>query len=198
MYTKKQLEIRLSKLRVGNDLNSLYEQYPTDPSNAAWIVFKAAMDNNVTNRSVIDLGTGNGIFAIAAYLMGADPVTGIDLDGTQVDIARENAAGMNITFETKDVTEVMGHFYTAFMNPPFGSVNPHADKPFLSKALDVANWIYSVHNLKSSEFVRSFYESAAEIVYEEKLELRMPRLYRYHTHDFQIIPAVLFVVKVHA
>ncbi len=89
MYTKKQLEIRLSKLRVGNSLNSLYEQYPTDPSNAAWIVFKAAMDDNVSTRSVIDLGTGNGIFAIAAYLMGADPVTGIDLDGSQIDIARE-------------------------------------------------------------------------------------------------------------
>lgn len=195
MYTKKQLEIKLSRLKVGNHLISGYEQYPTDSSNSAWIVFKATLDGNVYGKNVIDLGTGNGIFAIGAHLMGAASVTGIDMDGTQINIARENSLGMGLNFETMDVVDVKGKFDTAFMNPPFGSVNPHADVPFLSKALEVASWIYSVHNIKSSEFVRSFYESAAEIVYSEKIGLMIPRLYSHHTHDLQIIPAVFYVVK---
>ncbi|QRF74718.1 ribosomal protein L11 methyltransferase [Thermoplasmatales archaeon] len=195
MYTKKQLEIKLSRLKIGNHLISGYEQYPTDSSNSAWIVFKATLDGNVYGKNVIDLGTGNGIFAIGAHLMGAASVNGIDMDATQINIARENSLGMGLNFETMDVVDVKGKFDTAFMNPPFGSVNPHADVPFLSKALEVASCIYSVHNIKSSEFVRSFYESRAEIVYTEKISLKIPRLYRHHTHVLQIIPAVFYVVK---
>jgi ribosomal protein L11 methyltransferase len=52
----------------------------------------AAMEPIITpGTSVLDVGTGSGILAIAAVLLGATPVLGIDIDPIAVDVARENA-----------------------------------------------------------------------------------------------------------
>ncbi|MGE0446213.1 MAG: 50S ribosomal protein L11 methyltransferase [Vicinamibacterales bacterium] len=57
-------------------------------------------------RSVIDVGTGSGVLAIAASLLGASPVTGIDDDPDAVQAARENL-GLNpkatVTFDVIDL-----------------------------------------------------------------------------------------------
>ncbi len=42
--------------------------------------------------SVLDLGTGSGILAIAAALLGAKPVWACDIDADAVEVARENIA----------------------------------------------------------------------------------------------------------
>jgi ribosomal protein L11 methyltransferase len=44
------------------------------------------------DQTVLDLGTGSGILAIAAALMGAERVVAVDIDPVAVGIARENAA----------------------------------------------------------------------------------------------------------
>ena len=44
----------------------------------------------VEAKSVLDVGTGSGILAIAAAKRGASPVVGVDLDDLAVDAAREN------------------------------------------------------------------------------------------------------------
>jgi ribosomal protein L11 methyltransferase len=41
-------------------------------------------------RSVLDVGTGSGILLITAAMLGAGPMTGIDLDPMAVDVARKN------------------------------------------------------------------------------------------------------------
>lgn len=55
-------------------------------------------------KSVLDLGCGSGILAIAAAKMGAETVLGTDIDPTSVEISRENARlnGVEIPFAVSD------------------------------------------------------------------------------------------------
>lgn len=62
----------------------------------------------VSGCHVLDLGTGGGLVAIAAALMGAASVTGIDIDPWAVSAARLNAEanGVVADFRQGDVAEV--------------------------------------------------------------------------------------------
>ena len=56
--------------------------------------------------SVLDVGTGSGVLAIAAATVGAEPVVGIDIDPAAVPVAEANARanGVVIRASTDDVT----------------------------------------------------------------------------------------------
>ena len=55
-------------------------------------ILTALLDNELVGKSVIDMGTGTGILAILAAMRGANPVTGIELDGFAYENAVENVA----------------------------------------------------------------------------------------------------------
>jgi ribosomal protein L11 methyltransferase len=59
------------------------------PTTASVIRLMAALD--LSGKTVLDFGTGTGILAILAVRMGAHKVTGIDIDPSAVENARENA-----------------------------------------------------------------------------------------------------------
>ncbi len=51
-----------------------------------------ALERLAPDRAVLDVGTGTGILAIAAALLGARKVVALDLDPVAVDVARDNIA----------------------------------------------------------------------------------------------------------
>lgn len=66
-------------------------------------------------ESVLDIGCGSGIIGIAAALLGAGRVTGVDIDPVAVKVARENAAVNHVeqtaVFKQGDLTEqITGKF----------------------------------------------------------------------------------------
>lgn len=71
------------------------------------LCLRALTSLDVLDRTVLDLGTGSGVLAMAAVLAGAREATGIDIDLDAV-LAAERSAALNVlprpvTFRTADV-----------------------------------------------------------------------------------------------
>ena len=47
--------------------------------------------------TVLDIGSGSGILSIAAILLGAKDVVGVDIDPVAVKVAKENAELNNVS-----------------------------------------------------------------------------------------------------
>ena len=68
----KQLEAVLQQVEPFKDPKVQLEQYPTSPHLAARVIFTASeVYNDIVDKSVVDLGCGTGILAIAAQLLGS-------------------------------------------------------------------------------------------------------------------------------
>ncbi|MEP6694131.1 MAG: 50S ribosomal protein L11 methyltransferase [Chloroflexota bacterium] len=69
-------------------------------------------------KSLLDVGTGSGILAIAAAKRGATPVVAVDTDTLAVDAARENAVrnGVAIPVAEGSAAEVPGRFDVVIAN----------------------------------------------------------------------------------
>jgi putative methylase len=183
---RKQLAIILSKLAPSPKPKLKWEGYTLDPESAAEIAYIAAWANNdIQDKTVIDLGCGSGKLAIAAALLGAERVVGVDIDKEAVKTAKTNArqAGVTISLVAADIQCLTGHFDTALTNPPFGSWHKGADVQFLMKALETSDVVYSLH--KRSKTVRSFLaqkipelEGIVSQIYE--MEINIARTYRFH------------------
>lgn len=155
---KKDLEIALGKLEAFSDPDPRLEQYPTPASVAADILFRAYSYGDVEGMKVIDLGCGTGIFAVGAALLGAGLVIGFDVSEKAIETAKKNAvsAGADIEFVVSDVSDVSEGADTVFMNPPFGCQTRRADRPFLDKAMECAECVYSLHKAETFPFVEEY------------------------------------------
>jgi len=81
-------------------------------------------------RSVLDVGTGSGILAIAAAKRGASPVVAVDTDPLAVDAARENAVGNGVAIPVGEgsAADVPGRFDVVVANivsPVLQRIAPH-------------------------------------------------------------------------
>jgi len=155
---KKHLAMLLSRLEGFPEPKPELEQYRTPGDVAAELLWLAASAGDIAGKVVADLGAGTGVLAIGAKLLGAEKVYAVEADEKALQVARKNAerAGVEVEFVNADVSEFDERVDTVVMNPPFGSQRKHADRPFLLKAFEVADVVYSIHLAKPE--VRGFIE----------------------------------------
>ncbi len=174
------------------------EQYPTPAGVAAEVAYIAHAKGDLAGCRVLDLGCGNGILGIAARLLGAAEVVGVDIDPHAIEVARRNGrrARVEVDWRHAGVTSVEGSFDTALMNPPFGSQTKHADLPFLDRAIAVARVVYSFHNGVTAEFIlRRIQAQGGRVTDRIPYEFPLRRTFSFHRQEARRIPVVLFRIE---
>lgn len=196
---KVQLERLLQGLDAVPTSRPEEEQVPTPAGIAAELGYLGAAKGDLAAARVLDLGCGNGILAIAAKLLGARHVVGVDRDATAVEVARRNGrrVGADVEWRREDVASVDGPFDTVVTNPPFGAQRRHADRPFIDKALQVGRVAYSFHNGLTESYVRNRIQARGGRVTDRILyDFPIPRSYAFHRDEIRRIPVVLLRTEV--
>ncbi len=195
---KRALEMKLQSLETLGEKSAYLEQYETPAGIAADILFFAYSMGDVKGKRVCDLGCGAGIFAIGAYLLGASDVFGIDIDEKAVDVANRNSEriGAHAGFYVGDVKTFNMPCDTVVQNPPFGSQNRHADRPFLEKAMEIADVIYTMHMRNTENFIRKIVRSAgADITHEMEYDFPVKRTFGFHRSEMMRFPVKMFRIE---
>ncbi|WAC04718.1 MAG: METTL5 family protein [Methanoregula sp.] len=190
----KKLEMALQRLAGFPRPRAALEQYQTPAPLAARLLYHALMKGDIEKKSVCDLGTGTGVLAIGAALLGAENVRGIDIDHSATVVAKENATlmGVDVEFLVVDVRDAslagrIGNCDTVIMNPPFGAQEAHADRPFIDLALLTAPVTYGIFNAGSTQFIRTYTEGRAEIAERVGGVFPIKRTFSFHTKEIQEI-----------
>lgn len=186
----KQLEMTLQKAKGYEKPRPSLEQYMTPAPLAARLLYHALMKGDIEGRNVCDLGSGTGVLAIGAALLGAESVKGVEKDPNAIAVAQENAAllGADVDFIAADILdktlpEKIGPCDTVIMNPPFGAQKIHADRPFVDLALTAAPVVYSIFNAGSTPFIKAFIRKRAEVAEQVGSAFAIKRTFAFHTRD---------------
>lgn len=195
---KKDLEIALEKVKPFANPDPKLEQYPTPATITADIVYNAYAAGDIEGMKVLDLGCGTGMFSIAASLMGAGMVVGYDISPEALEIARSNSGtfGLDIDFRLSDVRDVHEGADTVLMNPPFGSQKRNADRPFLDKAMESAERVYSIHMANTLEFIKEYAEEKGRRVASYKIyKYVIPHTFSFHTKAKQTVEIAAVLIQ---
>jgi putative methylase len=153
---------------------------------------------DIAGRSVVDLGSGNGILAIGGKLLGASRVVGVESDPQAVAVARRNAerARVDVEWRLGHVTSFRERVDTVVMNPPFGAQTRHADRPFLDTAMAVGRVMYTFLNAEAEAFVRRRIEGAGgRIDQRHEYAFPIPHLFPFHRQGVRAVPVLLYRVE---
>ncbi|MBO6084248.1 MAG: methyltransferase [Candidatus Methanomethylophilaceae archaeon] len=178
MMKKKDLEMGLQKVRNFEDPDPFLEQYMTPATIAADILFDAYSKGDIENLKVVDLGCGTGMFSIGAWMLGAAQVDGFDISESALRIAEKNKKelGAEVSFHNIDIINVKEGADTIFMNPPFGCQNRNADRPFLDRAMELSECVYSIHMANTLDFITEYVEKRGRRV-------EFSKIYKYDIHN---------------
>lgn len=188
------LETHLQQVEVFEKPKVLLEQYPTRPHIAAsmlWTIESSFQD--ISDCAVADLGCGSGVLSIGSVMLGAQLVTGIDIDEDALDILRENRNDFemdgNIDMILADITDVNSlekmhkKFDTVIMNPPFGTKhNKGIDMIFVKNALNLArNSVYSLHKTSTRQhIITKAKDWGVDVKVIAELRYDLPATYKHH------------------
>ena len=195
---RKDLEICLQKVQPFRDPSASLEQYPTPSVIASDILFAAYANGDIQDKVVNDLGCGTGIFGIGASLLGATKVRGYDVSQNALEVAAENARniGADMDLIRCDIRDVYDRADTTLMNPPFGSQNKHADRPFLEKAMELSDSVYSIHMANTEDFLERFVsEKGREIVARATYKYNIPHTFTFHSKTKKAVDIIVVNIR---
>jgi putative methylase len=219
---KLDLERLLSKVKPHLTPTPSLEQYTISAKAAATMLYIAAYaDGYIVGKNVLDLGCGTGRLALGAAFLGANSVTGMDIDKKAVKTARENASevGLNrkLQWVAADIDAIHGRFDTVLQNPPFGVQKRGADRKFIIKALELGTVTYSLHKrsgedssllrmiktsgdgaikVSASPFMQRFVgENGGRIDAVYALLMSVPHMFSFHTEKMHDFVVDLYVVR---
>lgn len=195
---RKELEMALQRVRPFRSPSAPLEQYATPATIAADMLFLAYSLGDVQDKVVVDLGCGTGMLSIAAAMLGAEKVTGVDVDPVAVEQARSNAVelGVDVDFLASDVRFYEGRADTVVMNPPFGAQTRRADRPFLEKAVEVAPCTYSLHLTETEEFVLRLISSVgASGAIQKRYKFEIPHTFAFHKKTKRDVDVILVRIQ---
>nr|WP_245249734.1 METTL5 family protein [Methanolinea mesophila] len=178
------------------------EQYRTPAPLAARLLFHAWSRGDIEGKKVIDLGCGTGVLSVGAALLGADEVTGIDIDPAALEVAERNATGAGVTVglvrgDLADPAVVAGlpPGDTVVMNPPFGAQTLHADRPFIDAALRLAPVTYGIFNAGSRSFLTSYLQGRGVVDEVVAGVIPIKKTFAFHTREVREIPVEIMVLR---
>jgi putative methylase len=190
----KQLEMALQRLAGFPHPRASLEQYQTPAPLAARLLYHACSKGDIREKSVCDLGSGTGMLAIGAILLGARRVLGVEIDPAAVAVAVENTTLLDagVEFIVSDVRDEalggnLGPFDTVVMNPPFGAQMAHADRPFIDCSLRIAPITYGIFNAGSTPFIEAYVAGRATIDEHVSGIFPIRRMFAFHKKDLQEI-----------
>ncbi len=192
---QRELEMKLQSLADLSEPSARLEQYPTPAAMVADILFIAKGIGDIDDKRILDLGCGNGVFAIGAGLLGAGSVVGVDIDAKAIEISRKNASSLDldIDFQKMDVRKYDMKCDVVFQNPPFGSQNKHADRPFLEKAMESGDVIYTIHMSETREFIEKLANGQGfKIDMKRKYPFEIRHTFKFHKKEKQIFDVTMF------
>jgi putative methylase len=177
VFSRKHLAMALSKVPDPPTPRPDLEQIRTPGTIAADLLLTVDAADPLEGRRVIDLGSGTGVLAIGAALLGAETVLGVELEPKLVALAEEAArqaevddcvrfqAGDVATTTPESLTEAVGGpVDLVLMNPPFGADTVSrargGDRVFLSLAFRLAPVIYSFHLAETESFLAAYARDA--------------------------------------
>ena len=205
MASKRSLATKLGVVSGFDEPRLALEQYPTPPDLAAHVVHLADLHGDVDGRTVLDLGTGTGMLALAAALRGPARVFGVELDRAALTTATANqrrvAASAPVHWIQADATRLpltVPDPVTVVMNPPFGAQdgNRNADRGFLATASRVASVSYSVHNAGSEEFVEAFAaDNGGEVTHAFAADFAIDAQFEHHEDESRDIDAEVYRIE---
>ena len=202
MATKSKLTQQLGVVAGFADPRVDLEQYRTPPELAAHLVHTADLQGDIEGKTVLDLGCGTGMLALAAALRGPAAAVGVDIDPDPLSTARKNERRVGtaspVAWVRGDVTRAglcPDGPTTVITNPPFGAQagNEHADRRFLETTARVADVSYSIHNAESADFVEAFAaDEGGSVTHAYAAELDVPRSFDFHEQDRRTIDVEVF------
>jgi len=170
--------VELTKLATFENPKVKLEQYQTEAEIAAQVIWKAFLNGDIEGKSCIDLGCGTGILGIGALILGARKVTFVDIDlealivlsikilsvfigvllGGELFHEKNLKRKYRAEFVQREIRLYKKRAQVIIQNPPFGTKQPHADKAFLLKAMELAPTIYSIHKIAGERFIATLAE----------------------------------------